>query len=340
MKKVLGLMALFMLGSGLFAGEKTPKIEVNWRLDAVKNDTDDKTKTYGTGEGFKFQIPYIRFGVKGVFDESLSYRARFRLNKTLAKGTNGDETGQGLDYAYVDKKINGDLKLRIGKQALYHGGWEAAISSKEEYSFSANSFSYYAVGVAAFYQIAAQNLIFQVLNNGNDSKNQSTPLYGVSWSSVFFNGVINPIATYHIDPFENSAAGEVKGENTYLAFGNRLKVKDFTFDFDYQINKADKTTVTGKALKNKGYVARMAYQWGLWRPQIKYSRIATKGKIQGSTAGLGDDIDYHIALEYYPHGKANFRYHLAYIASKFEFEGNTGTDTRDTAIKLGMAGNF
>jgi len=338
MKLFLILWPLGIISNVLYAANKTPKIALKWRMDGVKEDTDDKSKTYGAGKEFKFQIPYLRFGIKGGITAGLTYRVRFRLNKTLASDGTGDQTGRGLNYAYVEKKVNGDLKLRIGKQGLYRGGWEAALSSKEEYSFSPNRFSFYALGVGAFYQFAQQKFIFQVLNNSHDSNNQSLPLYGVHWLSSFFKGVINPIVSYHVDPFEQSAASKVKGKYTYLAFGNRLKVQDFTFDFDYLINKSDKTSAVDKAIKNRGYVARMAYQWGFWRPQMKYSRIVTEGNIQKATKGAGEDTDFHIALEYYPAGNTSFRYHVAHITEKFAAQAAPAI--KQTTIKFGIAGIF
>jgi hypothetical protein len=356
MIKILSLL-VSMLALGVLSAQevKMPQIQVEWRLDTVKEHTDEVSDVDGNKKEFKFTIPYLRFGIKGKYDDTISYRVRFRLNKTLAQATGRkDETGEGVDYAYIDKIISPNLKLQIGKQVLYHGGWEAVVSSKEEYSYSYNSFSMYSVGVGAFIKAAGQNVILQVLNSGgsgpNDvtttnkltsatEENQTLPMMGGQWSTSLFEGMINPIFSYHFETIENrpSAAGTTlkqKADQSYLAVGNRFQISDITFDTDYLVNKNESTIIGNKESTDSGYSLRLAYQTGLWRPQIKYT--TTENETNG--VKVSDISSYHAALEFYPVNDANLRYHLAYVVNEIDFV--SGTDTKNSQYVLGMAGTF
>jgi len=338
MKTLLGCLFIILLGNSVSAAVKWPKVSLFLRMDAAKYFSNDKTKLLGNGKELKYEIPYIRLNMKGDIGHNMLLHLKYRLNDTLAKEANGDKSGKGLNIAYIDKKITPNFKLKIGKQFLLHGGWEGTLSSKEWYSSSVNNFVMFGVGIGAFYKIAGQNFIFQTLNNRNDLTNQSTPLYGFNWSSSFFGEMINPIISYHVEPFENNNTTITEnGNKTYIAIGNRLKIADFFVDVDYRINKSDGTIVNGKSSENKGFVARVSYQKGLWRPAIKYAKI--KEETLNTGVYSGDDIDYHAVIEYFPTGNPNFRYHLAYIMSEDHLQKNS-TVVKNSSVKLGIAGIF
>ncbi len=301
---------------------ETPSIKLNWRMDLLKEDFKGEG---AAGEELKFVMPYIRLDIKGKFKDDLTYRAKFRLNKTLDKDSpNVDDSGKGLDYAYIEKKVNASFKVRVGKQVLYHGGWDAVPSSKDEYVFSETGFSYYAMGVGAFYNFYGQELILQALNTkGQDD--QKMMLYGGALNASLMAGLLKPIISFHILPDE----GEGKN-TTFFSVGNRISIFNFFIDTDYNHTQVLEDETADE------FIGRLTYKIGNFRPQIKYAHKTGTGfsRPDGYSASYGDIDNKHVALEYYPYGDDNFRIHGAYI------EEDDSTDVTDKKYILGMAGNF
>ncbi|MBF0359542.1 MAG: hypothetical protein HQK49_00930 [Oligoflexia bacterium] len=340
-----------------------PKLQLDWRMDLVKENVDHNTQyryteltaaQRGNSEGndIRFALPVIRLDLKGKLNKDISYRARYRLNRsTDLYPANVDETGPALDYAYVEYKGIPDLTLRFGKDCFYHGGWESSISSKDGYSYSLNSFSLYRTGVGAFYTLQKIHQFgLQVMNNQFNEYNQEKLLYGASYQLALLGGIINPLISYHVDPRDKQVIGgttpaqattsptvasTVKAtNNTYFAIGNRVKFMNFIWDVDYLANKTEAIVDGERDSTDKSYVSTLFYKYKSFRPQIKYAQSKAKSKdIDTYTRH-----DYHAVVEYYFNPAEDFRVHVGFIGQNKDKVN--GSKYRDRTYMIGMAGSF
>ncbi|MBF0315270.1 MAG: hypothetical protein HQK50_13210 [Oligoflexia bacterium] len=340
-----------------------PKIKMDWRFDLIKEQNQASTRGVGLketekandeGKDIRFTIPYIRFDLSGKFNDYTSYRLKFRLNKSTGLSIpNVDDTGEALDYAYVDQKITKDLSVRIGKQVLYHGGWESFPSSRDSYSYSLASFSAYRTGVGAFYKLFdKQKFNLQVTNNGHGEYNQQRLLYGGGYEGYFFDGLVAPIISYHVDPrTAQKSGGSTPGKDRtvldsdwiatkteYFAIGNRSNFMNFTLDIDYLLNRFGSQDKSKNDSDDSSYVSTLAYQYESFRPQVKfaYSRDEENG------VKYANRYDWHTVLEFSPDPKADLRYHVGWSGQKFKYlvGSNKGITQLNQSYILGMAGSF
>jgi hypothetical protein len=377
------VLALSLFTSFLYAGESSesqislPKIKMDWRLDFAKFNNENSgypgfnaltsaQKNNNEGKSFRIYLNYIRMDLSGKYTDDISYKLKFRLNKSAELNTPDiDGSSKFLDYAYFDKKFLPELTVRLGKQALYHGGWEGYPSSRDMYSFSACSFSDYRTGVGFISKFNDENeLIVQVANNKFGEYNQTGLLYGGQYTGKFFNKLFQPILAYHVDngtdqktsgtaPASSSTttlAADMKArKETYFAVGTRSELYNFDASLDYLKNTAaayvNNNTSTSKSYRDTSttsWTTTLKYKYEKFLPQFKYSysKVGNSNALQSYTH-LEDRNTYHAVLEYYPEEKKDIRVHVGYISETFKPDSASGlSTTKNKTYLVGFAGGF
>ncbi len=294
-----------------------PTIKAQIRGDLVRSDVE------GNDEGTSFQVPYMRFDVKGKISDDLSYRIKFRLNKTLGKDGNVDGTGKGVDYAYIQKNLDNGLKVKLGKQYVNIGGYEGIFSSRDSYSqgsFTWNKADFYRTGVGAFYNIGGHSFNIQAANN-NEKDTGDNLLFGAQAMFSFVDGMINPLLSYHSDTSQDD-----------IAVGVQVKTSALTVEVDRLVTQYDDTAAGAKVDDDKSTTVFAKYKKGKWSPQIRYTT--------GDNDVYKDFDSYHIALEYYPYGNSSLRYHTAYAKADNTKNDVTNTKEESKTLTVGFAISF
>ena len=316
MKKINVLMTgLAMVVSGS-AVAGLPTIKTQIRGDLVRSDVK------GSNEGTSFQVPYMRFDIKGNITDDLSYRLKFRLNKTLAQ-EDDDGTGKGVDYAYIQKKLDNGLKIKLGKQYINLGGYESIFSSRDTYSQGSLTWenaSFYRNAVGVFYNIGGHSFNVQVANNKEEDRSENL-LYGAQAIFSFADGMINPLVSYHTDTTHDD-----------IAIGLQIKASALTVEVDRVITQHDDTDASTKVDDDKSSTIFIRYKEGKWSPQLRYT--VADGEV------YKDFDSYHVALEYYPYGNSSLRYHVAYAKADNTKNDATNAKEESQTLTVGFALSF
>jgi len=294
-----------------------PTIKTQIRGDLVRDDTK------GADESTSFQVPYMRFDIKGKITDDLSYRIKFRLNKTLDKDTNEDGTGSGVDYAYIQKKFDNGLKVKLGKQYINIGGYESIFSSRDAYSqgsFTWDGADFYRTAVGAFYKIGGHSFNIQAANN-NEKETSDNLLFGAQALFSFVDGMINPLLSYHSDTSQND-----------IAVGLQVKVSALTVEVDRLVTQHDDTDAGEKVDDDKASTVFVKYKQGKWSPQFRYT--------VGDNDTYKDFDSYHVALEHYPYGNSSLRYHVAFSKADNTLDNTTSTKEESKTLTVGFAMSF
>jgi hypothetical protein len=288
MKKLLAITLVSAISGSAVAAD-LPSIKLLLRGDLVVSDTkgeDDKST--------KMSLPYMRLDIKGKVKEDLSYRVKFRLNKELDKTY--DDSGKGVDYAYITHKLDDDLSIKLGKQFINIGGFESIFSSMDTYSqgsFAWNDASFYRTAVGAFYNIDGHSINVQIANN--DEKDSSKDMmYGAQAILSFSDGMVKPLLSYHADTAHSD-----------ISAGLQLNFAAITIELDHLIREHNK--VGGVSADDVSSTLFIKYKAGKWAPQIRYT-LAENDKFERFNS-------YHAAIEYSPYNDGSFRYHLSYATT-------------------------
>ena len=150
-----------------------------------------------------FHFDHIMIGLHGNITKKLSYLYRQRLNKGGVKAFEVENLRSTIDYAYLTYKINDLYAVKVGRQALFMGGFEYYQSPIDVYEFSGidNNITCYLTG-ASFMFTPRENQEFgvQIVNNRHGSIEEAfgaipagvegpgAPLYyAVEWNSHYFD---------------------------------------------------------------------------------------------------------------------------------------------------------
>ncbi len=221
-----------------------PTIKTELRGDLVKNSSNNNTSSGDSPnngnkeyEPIRFTLPYARIDIKGKATDTLAYRAKFRLNSVVTSQKK-DSSVASLDYAYIEKTLMDGLKLKLGKQVMYLGGWEASYSSKESYSCSlicldGTTNVTYRTAAGFFYNYKIHSINFHLANSSFEQTNSRTFFYGAQYTGYFKDGLIQPLVSYHADNGTAQKGGAVvapKFTNTWISLGVRSMYQNLLVD--------------------------------------------------------------------------------------------------------------
>lgn len=304
----------------------------------------------------KINLDEARILLRGDYNDQLSYRVRFRLNRSFAP-TSQDNASRALDMAYLKYKFGKDHKWAItaGKQSALVGSYEFENNPIYEFKFTDyvdRILNLFVVGATLSYELNPDHsLNLQVYNTINDSfadlhskngytlgdlKASSTPIGAyATWIGSFWDKKISTKWSYNI-----SQLAEHK-TNHGISLANKLKTdRDMLYvDLQYSYLAVDYALIASAAMND--FYARTNSDRVLAQDVIyismvaRYDRmlsdkweLALKGAYE--TAGMTKDTDidrdfrrnltYFAALQHKPFKKQDLRFYLGYVGNTVSFD--------------------
>lgn len=335
-------MLLIVAGTAAQAGTSpTLRLQMRGEILAERTDAADST------ESVAFKMPYLRLDVRGSLNDTWSYRTKFRLNRTYSDSY-ADGLPSAVDYAYVDYRVNPQIKLRAGKQYAALGGWESNYSSIDLYGrgseiWNVSSRLFYRTGIAAHLTSGAHFINVQVLNNSFSDETSGDHhqgfFYGFQYRLSLMDGALTPLLSLHRDTRseqDNDGLDRDKaGAKTDAALGIRFRQQGLQVEADLLMSD-DEGVVSGASGRAVQAVAiRVAQQ---------FEDLTLIGKFARSDVEFNDADERSInatevALEYAP---AHFPSGLkAFVAITHDQDKPETGDTVDyTAVRIGFTGGF
>ncbi|MEB3004389.1 porin [Capnocytophaga sp. G2] len=369
-KKTVVIMAFCLLGQSLLGQEqmlekkdsleptssKRMKLELYFRGGFI---SDKHTQERLSSS--HFQIDNARLNFQGDYNEDLSYRVRFRLNRPLSP-TSQDNASVGLDYAYLSYRFGKQKRWEamVGKQLSAMGSFEQDINPLYEYIFTDYLNGVYAnvflAGVQLTYKINDQHKIgVQLHNTLNESfsnhlsnNNFSTSDYTASkapigayflWNANLFKGKFKTKYTYNISQF-------AQGYYTHsLSLGNKFQSDPHTvyLDLVYSHMGADFGLTSSRLLSISDGLVEGNYTM---RKNIVYKCAVSRYDYQiddhwSATAKIGVELTgsrnihneqlrtnyiYFLAGQYAPFRTQDLRFYIAYVGNTIQYAKELAMD--------------
>ena len=347
-------IALVSAQSFAESGFPNHQVGLYMRADAQANQSDNSADINGDEDSNRFQFNYLRLNFKGQLNDKTSYRIRYRLDKSLDAGNGIDSTGPGVNYAYIDRTVTDNLKVRLGKQ-YFAGvcGREGDYSGQDvyKYSLTCDVNPFYRTGVALMPSFNGQSFVFSAVNTGDETSNQDEFGYAASWYGNLAEGMFEPIVAYVYFPRteQKGAGGAITAKSSadsYLTVGTRFTKDIVQLEADYM--RADiesRGTAEDESYDTLALQARFFLMGGKLQPLVKFETSSyDDGALNNAGAdGAFDRNAYTLALEYYPdHGKegVDWRMHVAYWQTTDDFDSAATKDIDTSQLLLGFSFNF
>ena len=198
--------------------------------DSVGRDLATKSHDYG------FRGKYFNLCLGGEFGKGFAYAFRQRIIADPGSYNFFDNT----DYLWLQYSPNQRWSFRIGKDALFYGGFEYDAAPIDVYyaAYYWQQYPCYQLGVVATYhdKSGKNNIVFQLANSPYvqlfataDGWKKGLLSYNLYWSGNF-----NHFKTlYSINLFERKRGSFI----THVALGNKLEFDHCTWYLDY-LNRA------------------------------------------------------------------------------------------------------
>ena len=186
--------------------------------------------TSGNFDEAAFKINRVRLEIVGSFNQTISYHFRQSFNN-YSEHHSLDNLSSSIEFAYVNWRLNPELKLTVGKQFLALGGYEYYVNPikvREFSQFNDNVACYQAGVTASWSPSSTQELVFQVLNN-RSGEDEDAYIYGrpeeiaranvpvistINWNGLFADKAV------HLR-YAASWGQQAQGRNVmYLTAGN------------------------------------------------------------------------------------------------------------------------
>lgn len=183
---------------------------------------------------YGFRGDYFNFLLGGEIGDHISYFIRQRIIPHAGTVNFFDNT----DFLYIQYKFNDQWSLRLGKEALYVGGFEYDAPPIDVYYYTHywDKFACFHIGVSAAYtdKSGKNKIVFQVANSPYVKFGNNTWKSGLFSYNLFWNGNFGPFHTlYSINMMEYQRGKFIN----YVALGNQLKFNKWSIYVDY-INRA------------------------------------------------------------------------------------------------------
>lgn len=372
LKKVSSVLATTaLISSGAFAKHHkghSGRLDYRAEFQRVDNDylpqrQDSEAGNYAftnTDPNFSgFSLQRARLDFKGPAKAGWHYRARFRLTNPLTN-TATDNSGAGLDMAYVKKEVHKNVWMKLGKQRAVYGASMMNISSGDRYlvnpvNSNVEADLRYATGVMLAYKDkkSGNKVGFQFLNgpttdtaalnsSGTTTSKQKNYKANFFYHGNFMNGMLKPTLSWTRMPQPGHT-----GNDTVLSAGLGIHHGMWTINADWTDYAQEYETInTGDSNKllddeQDSWGVKVGYNAGKWRPFARYfAGEYDKGEVTG---GLSQDYDFTgwvAAIEYYPETKSSFRYHVAYTGLDTDWKTTGARDSEQFQLFAGVRGMF
>lgn len=304
----------------------------------------------------KVNLDEARILLHGDYNDQLSYRVRFRLNRPFTP-TSQDNASRALDMAYIKYKFGKDYKWSVtaGKQSALVGSYEFENNPIYEFMFTDyvdRILNLFVVGGTLSYELnPAHSLNVQVYNTINDSfvdlhtkngyamgdlKASKTPIGAyATWIGSFWNKKISTKWSYNISQFAQNKT------NHGISLANKLTTdKDMLYvDLQYSYLAVDHALIASAAMND--FYARtnsdrvLAQDVTYKSVVVRYDRMLTDKwelALKGAYETAGMDKDAHIdadfrqnwtyfaALQHKPFKRQDLRFYLGYVGNTVSFD--------------------
>ncbi|WP_240775532.1 porin [Sphingobacterium psychroaquaticum] len=303
----------------------------------------------------RMNLDDIRLLLHGRYNEDLSYKVRFRLNRSFAP-TALDNSSAALDYAYIDYKFgkHRNWSMTLGKQSAMVGSYEFENNPIYELIFTdyinhvVNLFVVggklsYAINPNQSFHVQLYNTVNNTLenhiqNNGfskGDLKQAKVPMGAYfTWVGAFADRKIHTKWSYNIAQF---AQGHT---NHGIALANKYQTaKQMVYlDLNYTKQGVDHALLASQAINDfYAYTGgdRQLAQNVVYKSAIaRYDQfittkweLALKGGIESAThrddetvgKNFRTNYTYFAAIQHKPFKKQDLRFYLGYIGNTVSF---------------------
>ena len=216
--------------------EARADFEYNYNLE--KWGTIDPSGTYTGGSAtqhhYGFRGDYFNFLLGGNIGDHISYFFRQRI--VPVKGYT--ELFDNTDFLYIQYKFNDQWSLRMGKEAIYVGGFEYDAPPIDVYYFTHywGSFPCFLLGVSAAYtdKSGKNKLVLNVANSPYVHYKDNRWNSGLLSYNLYWNGKFGPFSTLYSVNFLEYQRGKFIN---FIVLGNKLTFDKWSLYLDY-INRA------------------------------------------------------------------------------------------------------
>ena len=362
MRKIITFIA-FLLNSIVFYAQEYPlerKDSLEDTSSSKKTNVDfyfqgelESSKREGQPFHSHFQINYAQFNIQGDYNQNLSYRIRFKLNRSFSP-TSLDNASLGMDFAYLTYSFGNrrQWEARVGKQYVMVGSYELDIHPLYEYIYS--DYINYVINpfTTAFllgYKVSdtqkvgiqfynAQNQYFGDYLKSNGFVSGSfvpsklpigTYLY---WQNSFFSGAFHTNYSYNISQFAKDYYTHMISLGNQLHIGNHKAYLDLMYahqgvDHGLLLSRymgisrglPENNYVMEKDILYRGLVSRYEYHINKnWSVSAKIG-VELSGSQRKLSKHLRTNYTYFLSGQYEPFDTQDFRFYLAYIGNTIEY---------------------
>lgn len=187
-----------------------------------------------TQHHYGFHGDYFNFLLGGDIGEHISYFIRQRIIPHAGTVNFFDNT----DFLYIQYKFNKQWSLRLGKEALYVGGFEYDAPPIDVYYYTHywGEFACFHIGASAAYtdKSGKNKIVFQFANSPYVKFGNNTWKSGLFSYNLYWAGNFGPFSTlYSVNLMEYQRGKFIN----YIALGNKLSFPKWSIYVDY-INRA------------------------------------------------------------------------------------------------------
>ncbi|PRD56188.1 porin [Sphingobacterium gobiense] len=330
----------------------------------------------GTDEALtRAKLEEIRLHLHGNYNEDLSYKVRFRLNRPFSP-TSLDNSAGALDFALIEYKFgrNRNWDVTIGKQSAMVGSYEFENNPIYEFMFTDyvdRILNLFVTGAKLGYHVNPQhsfhvqvhntvndNFDDRILNNGfaiGDLERSKVPMGAYfTWVGAFADQKIHTKWSYHVSQFAD------KHTNHAISLANKYKTNKQMVYLDLQYshmgvdhaliasngindfyNHTGADRVLGKDIVYKSAVLRYdQFLTDKWEIALK-GAVETAGNAKDQELGKNfrQNYTYFAALQHKPFRKQDMRFYLGYIGNSISYADKMNVE-RQQLNRLALGAYF
>lgn len=334
--KAMTIAAALALSTGAMAADTTMTLEGRFNYESTEEKNAGVKTTSGTMSG-----DFLRLGIGTRLNETVTGKLVLDvLGDSVNSGTNNGFNKFVNEFSLT--KSFGVFSASIGKMEIGTGGRQSDVSARDQYLNSTwdKTFVTKHTGVAVDYAVMGVKLNAQYLqqdaSNAN-SQGASTDkrIMGLKADASLMDGMITPVASYHITQGDN--------KTTLIAVGTGVNVAGVAFSADYLMAKSEDYAAQGTDGKLNTMVFEAGYQIQNFKPFAKYIMETAKNSDVFYTNGSqkAERTAWELGVEFKPVMEEDMRAHLVYSSGETKDKASTNYGKiEETTILAGVAFGF
>ena len=296
-----------------------------------------------TQHNYGFHGDYFNLLLGGEVGDHISYFIRQRIIPHAGTVNFFDNT----DFLYIQYRFNDNWALRLGKEALYVGGYEYDAPPIDVYYYTHywGAIPCFHIGASAIYtdKSGKNKVVLQVANSPYVKYGGNTWKSGLLSYNLYWAGDYGPFHTlYSVNMMEYQRGKFIN----YIALGNQLRFPKWSIYLDW----TNRAAGFDKFFEDFSLVSRV--DWHV-SPSVN---LFAKGGYEQNTAGYyyGDHVDvdmvmpndlahcfYGLGVEYRPRVYPDLRVH-AFVANSVKtlpmgIDGDHGSHDMTLTANVGVS---